>query len=102
MSRIKVGKTLDYKEILSRDEALADGAADALASSSLVVVLLHGGGVDAPEAGLDGLVDEIGGALLLPGGAVHHGRHCRGGAGGCHGVAPRREGSGPIGSVPGR
>jgi hypothetical protein len=75
-----------YEEVFAGDEALADGAADAFACAGLVVVLLHGGRVDAPEAGLDGLVDEPGGAFLFPGGAVHHGRHGRGVLGGRHGV----------------
>jgi hypothetical protein len=84
---IKDTETGAYEEIFSRTYALADGAADTLACTGLIVVLLHGSGVDAAEAGLYSLINEIGGALLLPSGAVHHRRHLRGGLGSCHGVA---------------
>lgn len=77
-----------YPEVLAGDEAVADGALDAGAGAGFVVVLLHVGRVDAAEAGLDGLVDEVGGAVFFPGGAVEHGGHLgrvRGVGGGGHG-----------------
>jgi len=66
-----------HEQVPPRHEALGDGAADAQADQVLAVVLGLGGRVDAAEAGAQGLVDQLGRGVLLPGRAVQEPRHRR-------------------------
>lgn len=58
---------------------LLDNLPDAITNQVLLVVARLGSCVDAPEAGFEGLINEISGPFLLPRGAIYEfGDYCLG------------------------